>query len=334
MAEGEQLLPRGGDGRIAGLWDVGWGAERATRYAARCVRHVDTGSLQLRTQGRAEVRADFPYAAGRGPQRAEAARAVAARFGLQTRQVGRCGQALRFSGSAEDVARFAAALPRMLEHAEQLASWAARMYGKCARAPRYADYFEALGTSGRRAAAAYFRATAFRRITEVLAGPQPVVVPELDPALPLWEQAQTLGTVLGEYGWVEIRDAYDPAARAVAPQHAEQLALFEPAAARPPPPAPTAGPVVVIPCSGAKAAASAPTGRSRWTWPGSRFPRPHVSPDRPAVGASAWPADRRRARWLQGLQVGPAHGLASPPPSWGQGTSARPGFGPARHVRS
>ncbi|MCZ0984056.1 hypothetical protein O1L60_45660 [Streptomyces diastatochromogenes] len=232
------------------------GPATAARYAARRARYVDTDRLQLRAHGRAAVRLDFPYAAGRGPQRAEAARAVAVRFGVQARPLDRSGRALRITGPAEDVARYAAALPRVLDHAEGLTSWAARMYGECARRPQHADHFEALGTAGRRTAAAYFRARAFRRIVQVLTGPQPTAVPEVAPALPLWEQAETLAGVLGEYGWVEIRDAYDPAAAVqlldaaeqieapaarwpVAAAHGEQLALFGPAA--------PAGPVVVIP---------------------------------------------------------------------------------------
>lgn len=130
------------------------------------------------------------------------------------------------------------------------------MYGACARRPRHADHFEALGDSGRRAAAAYFRAVAFRRVVEILTGPQAIVVPEVDPALPLWEQARTVGGVLGEYGWVEIRDAYDPAAAVqllddaeltetpaarwpVVTVHGEQLSLFD--TDSPPPRSPRPG---------------------------------------------------------------------------------------------
>lgn len=253
------------------IWDTGWGLERAAHYDARCARYVDTDRLQLRTHGRAAVRLDFPYAAGRGPQRAEAARAVAVHFGVEARQLDWSGRAVRVTGPAEDVVRYAAALPRVLDHAEQLTSWAARMYGECARRPRYADHFEALGTGGRRAAAAYFRSAAFRRIVQVLTGPQPAAMPEVDPALPLWEQPETLAGVLGEYGWVEIRDAYDPAAALqllddaerieapaarwpVAAAHGEQLSLFDPAASA------AAGPVVVIPCSGPKLDHAAPAG--------------------------------------------------------------------------
>ncbi|MFD7867001.1 DUF6884 domain-containing protein [Streptomyces sp. NPDC059783] len=256
------------------LWDTGWGPKRAAAYAVRRARYVNIDRLQLRTRGRAAVRLDFPYAAGRGPLRAEAAVAVAVRFGVNARSLDRSGRALRVTGPAEDVARFAAALPRILDHAEQLGSWAARMYGTCARKPRHADHFEALGASRRRSAAAYWRAVAFLRIVEILTGPQDVVVPEIDPALPLWEQARTVGGVLGEYGWVDIRDAYDPAtavqllddaerseapaARGPVTLHGEQLSLFE---HHLPAPKPAAEPTVVIPCSGPKLSHAAPAGQ-------------------------------------------------------------------------
>ncbi|NMI63190.1 DUF6884 domain-containing protein [Streptomyces sp. RLA2-12] len=273
--EGQTIRRSDGTAARRPLWDTGWGPGRAARYAARCARYVDVDRLQLRAHGRVAVRLDFPYAVGRGPQRAEAALAVAVRFGVEARRLDRSGRALRVTGPAEEVARYAAALPRILDHAEQLTSWAARMYGECARRPQHADHFEALGASGRRAAAAYFRAVAFRRIVEVLVGPQDVVAPEVDPAFPLWEQAETLAGVLGEYGWVEIRDAYDPAAALqlldtaerieapaerwpVAAAHGEQLALFDNAS---PAPQPAAGPVVVIPCSGPKLGHAAPAGK-------------------------------------------------------------------------
>ncbi|MFE2850169.1 DUF6884 domain-containing protein [Streptomyces lavendulae] len=211
---------------------------------------------------------------GRGPQRHEGAVVIAVRFGLEARHLDRSGRALRITGRPEAVARYAAALPRVLDHAEQLASGAARMYGKCARKPQYADHFASLGTRERHAAA-YFRATAFRRIVEVLAGPQAIVVPEMDPSLPLWEQAETLGRVLGEYGWAEIRNAYDPdtvrqlldkadrvkpaaSRRPVTNKHGEQLALFDNEHLAP---KPTADLVVVIPCSGPKTSHPAPAGQ-------------------------------------------------------------------------
>lgn len=256
------------------LWDTGWGTKRAAAYAARCARYVSIDRLQLQARGRAAARLDFPYAVGRGPQRHEAAAAIAIRFGLDVRRLDRSGRALRITGRPDAVARYAAALPRVLDHAEQLASWAARMYSQCARKPQHTDHFEGLGARGPHAAA-YFRAAAFRRIVEVLVGPQDIVVPEVDLNLPLWEQAETLGGVLGEYGWVEIRDAYDPdtaqrlldnADRVKTPasrwpvtnKHGEQLALFDDAHLAP---QPISGLVVVIPCSRAKTSHPAAAGQ-------------------------------------------------------------------------
>ncbi|MFG2176967.1 DUF6884 domain-containing protein [Streptomyces niveus] len=258
------------------LLDDGWGPGRAARYERRRRSYVTAGRLQLRPRGRASVRLDLPYAAGRGPLRAEAAALFAIRFGVEARPVGRSGAALRITGRAENVARYVDGVGRALDHAEQLASWAARMYGACSRRPQHTTRFEALGAAGQRAAAAYFRALAFRRIAQVLTAPQPATVPELDPALPLWEQAQTLGAVLGEYGWLDISRAYDPAAALdllaaaeqvqapaatrwpVANSHGEQLALFGAESDAPPQ---LVGPVVVIPCSGTKLTEAAEAGR-------------------------------------------------------------------------
>ncbi|MFJ5635214.1 DUF6884 domain-containing protein [Streptomyces goshikiensis] len=256
------------------LCDTGWGAKCSAAYAARCARYVSIDRLQLQAGGRAAVRLDFPYAGGRGPQRNEAAVAIAVRFELDIRRLDRSGRALRITGRPDAVARYAAALPLVLDHAEQLASWAARMYSQCARKPQHADHVEGLGARAPHAAA-YFRAAAFRRIAEVLVGPQDIVVPEVDPKLPLWEQAETVGGVLGEYGWVEIRDAYDPdtarrllddADRVKSPasrwpvtnKHGEQLALFDHAR---PAPQPMSSLVVVIPCSGAKTSHPAAAGQ-------------------------------------------------------------------------
>ncbi|WP_327359861.1 DUF6884 domain-containing protein [Streptomyces sp. NBC_01304] len=256
-------IPRG-DGSLMRRprLDDGWGPERAARYARRRRSYVAASRLQLDARGGAEVRLDFPRAAaGKGAARAEAARRIARAYGVQACGVHREELALAARGDAEDVARFVDGLPRVLDHAEQLASWVARMYGSCARRPRNSHHFDALGESGRRAAARAYRATAFRVIVDVLLGPEGIVMSELDDELPLWEQAETHATVIGQYGWLEICEAYDPAeawqlldqARPfvalierwpVADPRGDQLALFEET--------PAAGPVVVIPCSGAK----------------------------------------------------------------------------------
>ncbi|MCG5121563.1 DUF6884 domain-containing protein [Streptomyces sp. NEAU-PBA10] len=263
------------DGTLARrpLWDAGCGTERGARYAARCARHVDADRLQLHTGGRASVRLDFRYASGRGPQHADAALAFADRFGLDGRRLDRAGRALRVTGPSEEVARYTAALPRVLEHAESLATWAARMYGAWARHSAHAGFFCALTPRERRHHALSWRAAAFRAIVAVLSGPETAPVPDPDPAEVPWEQASAVAGGLGRYGWVDIRDAYDPAdavrlldqAVPVAsagqrPQRGaagEQLSLFDlPSPAQTP-----RGPVVVIPCSGPKLDRAAPAGK-------------------------------------------------------------------------
>ncbi|MFD6329256.1 hypothetical protein ACFWGI_06715 [Streptomyces niveus] len=256
--EESDLLRADGTRARRPLWDTGWGPERAARYAARCARYVDAARIELRVRGRAAVRLDFPYGGGRGPQRADAAHDVAALFGIQVRRLDRAaGRALRVTGNAEEVARFTAALPRILEHAESLASWAARMYGTWTRSSAHAEFFAALTPHQRRCHARTWRFHAFRTVVAALTGPDGAPVPEYDPAEVPWEQAAALAGGVGQYGWVDIRDAYDPAeavqlldaavpvpvsvdTRPVPP--GEQLALFD----RPFPAQRRAGRVVII----------------------------------------------------------------------------------------
>ncbi|MFF3460464.1 DUF6884 domain-containing protein [Streptomyces sp. NPDC002730] len=269
--EGRWIPRRDGSRMRRPLFDTGWGPERAARYARRRRSYVTASRLQLDAHGRAEVRLDFPRAtAEKGVARADAARAIAPTYSLEARSVHREKLALTVHGDAEDVARFVDGLPRVLDHAEQLTSWVARMYGSCSRRPKHARYFDALGDSGRRAHARAYRAVAFRVIVDVLVGPEDAVLPEVDPELPLWERPGAIATGIGQYGWVEIHEAYDPAAALqllddaqpfvalterwpVADPHGEQLTIpFDESAA---------GPVVVIPCSGAKLDHAAEAGK-------------------------------------------------------------------------
>jgi hypothetical protein len=253
------------------LLDTGWGPERAATYARRRRSYVTSSPLQLDDSGlHAMVRLDFPRStAGKGAARVDAARAIAAAYGVLARSVAREPLALTVRGAAEDVARFVDGLPRVIDHAEQLASWVARMHGDWTRRPGN-EFFAAMDERGRRAHARDFRAAAFRVIVAVLVGPEGAVLPEVDPARPVWEQVEAFAGGVGQYGWLEIHEAYDPAealqlldsaheapaARwTVEDAHGEQLALF------PEQLQPAAGPVVVIPCSGAKLPHKAPAGR-------------------------------------------------------------------------
>ncbi|MGO4417208.1 DUF6884 domain-containing protein [Streptomyces sp. MCAF7] len=278
LRDEDRWVPRkDGSLMIRPLIDDGWGPERAARYARRRQSYVTASRLQLDGHGGAEVQLHFPRSTtGKGVARVTAARAIAATYGVEARSLYREPLALIVTGDAEDVARFTDGLPRVLDHAETLASWAIRIYGDCARKPRHAHHFDALGEHGRRDAACDFRAAAYRRIVEVLVGPEDAVLPEVDPEQPLWEQAEALAGGLGQYGWVEIHWAYDPAqalqllenARPfaalaerwpVADANGEQLTLFGTATKEQLQPA--AGPVVVIPCSGPKLDRAAPAGQ-------------------------------------------------------------------------
>ncbi|MDT0477843.1 hypothetical protein RM863_37565 [Streptomyces sp. DSM 41014] len=268
-----RAIPRG-DGSLMRrpLLDTGWGPERAAAYARRRRSYVTSSALQLDDSGQhAEVRMDFPRStAGKGAARVDAARAIAASYGVLARSVAREPLALTVRGAAEDVARFVDGLPRVIDHAEQLASWVARMYGDWTRRTGNAWFFGALDEAARRAHAREFRAAAFRTIVAVLVGPEDVVLDEVDTDRPMWEQVEAFAGGVGQYGWLEIHEAYDPAqalqlldtaheapaARwTVEDAHGEQLALF------PQQLQPAVGPVVVIPCSGAKLPHKAPAGQ-------------------------------------------------------------------------
>ena len=299
--------------------DDGWGPERAARYERRRRSYVSASRLQLDDRGRAEARLDFPRAAGKGTARAEAARTIAEAYGVEARSVYRIRRAydggeqliredrvFTVHGDAEDVARYVAGLPRVLDHAEVLATWAARRFGEWTRHPRNESHLEYLDASDRRVLARQYRAAAFTVIVDVLAGPEDVVLPVTRAGVPPWEQVEACAGELAQYAWVEIHQAYDPVEAIVllddahrfdetdaahvaetvalldqqlrrtvnlfaaldvaerwpvADPHGEQLALAlfeEPTTEAEPQLA--AGPVVVIPCSGAKLAHAAEAG--------------------------------------------------------------------------
>lgn len=206
-------------------------------------------------------------------------------------------RAVTVHGSALAVARFVEALPRILDYAETLATLAVRAYGRWARSWRAEAYLEYVDEAGRRDLARRFRATAFRAAVEVLAADKPDdVAPDLDPAVPFYEHAAAYSAGLAVYGWVPVADVADEQAAAQLVADAEpfgsldalhaaesralveadvrrrtatlepsaspaveaaQLALWDDEDAA----AATPGPVVVIPCSGAKLGHAAPAGQ-------------------------------------------------------------------------
>ncbi|MBV7255077.1 hypothetical protein KQH21_31300 [Streptomyces sp. IpFD-1.1] len=252
------------------LSDVGFGAERAERYEARLKRYVAASAMEMEPSGHATVHLDLLGVGARRADRAQAALAVAERFGLQVTLTGRRNTGARVHGEAEQVARLVAALPRVLHYAEELASSAARMYGRWTRSRAHSAYFAALEPAQRRAHAREFRAAAYRAVVKVLTGPlEAAAVPEYDPGRLPWDQAEAVAGAIAEYGWVDVRDAYIPA-EAVrvldtavpsapaprSPGRGQLVLLGDLRHTRPRP----ARPVVVIPCSGAKLDRPAPAG--------------------------------------------------------------------------
>ncbi|MFI8515311.1 DUF6884 domain-containing protein [Streptomyces sp. NPDC085460] len=283
------------------LENEGFGAARAERRDRRLAGYLTASPLDLRLGYRAETRLEFAEGGGKGKVRAQAAREFAAAFGVETREV--CvikrgtytgeeritwlPRVLTVHGDAESVARYVAALPRIIDYTETLATQAARSYGHWSRRAIAEPHIENLDAAGRRAAARAFRAAAFLAAARVLARPEDTdEVTVVDQALAPWEQVDAIAGGIAVYGWVDITEAYDPAeatrllddarrsglhtqhhdeARALAIRQAERAQALRDALDTEPgaiaEDAATTGPVVVIPCSGSKLPHRAEAGR-------------------------------------------------------------------------
>ncbi|WP_457541840.1 DUF6884 domain-containing protein [Streptomyces filamentosus] len=207
------------------LQSEGFGAARAARRALRLAGYLTVTLFALERHGRAEARLEFAAGGGKGRDRGAAAREFAAAFGVETREV--CvikrltatgeeritwlPRVLTVHGDADAVARYTAALPRLLDYTETLATQAARSYGAWARRTSAEPFLEYLDAADRRAAARAFRAAAFRAAARVLARPEDAVtVPDVDPALAPWDQVDAIAGGIALYGWVDAAEAYDP----------------------------------------------------------------------------------------------------------------------------
>lgn len=266
------------------LADVAGGTVHHARRAARCRSYIIASPLVIDGNGRAAAQILFPVhgARARSTARAEAACVLAAVYGVATHRLpaGR-GQApaVAMSGVAENVARLVAALPRLVDYAEQLASEAARAFGRWTRHSRSRARIARMTAAELRVRAREFRAASFGVAVDVLAGPNdaPVPVPRAERAP--WEQVEAIAGGYAQYGWVCITEAYDPAdARRILadatlshveplpgrtgtgrpPKRQRATAAWEQLAlpVEPSTPvveaAPSAGPLVVIACSKAK----------------------------------------------------------------------------------
>ncbi|SFF74650.1 hypothetical protein SAMN05216251_12716 [Actinacidiphila alni] len=256
------------------LRDVAGGPVQQAHRVDRCRSHMVASPLLL-DDGQAVSRLSFPVQgeAARSLARAEAACVLAPRFGVRAQRL----PSTRWSavqvvveGDPAPVARCVAAMPRILDYVEVLASEAARAFGRWSRHSCEAALVTALGAVELHTRAREFRAAAFDVAARVLAGPYTDSCVAARTELPPWDQVEAIAGGYASYGWVDVADAYDPAEVQQLLAHAipatgygaldhrtashdtagfEQLAL----------PIPDSGhlrssgtTVVVIPCSGAK----------------------------------------------------------------------------------
>lgn len=239
--EGREVLLTNGARTRRPLWDVAGLGPANERYAARRASYATFGRMHVDELGEALLAIAVPTAGGKGRQRAAAIRPIAATYGVDITYAGPFE--LEAKGLADDVARFAAGLGRILDYAEAITTIVMTRYGKWSRSERAESSLAGLSPAELRAAARAYRVEAYTTIVAVLTGPEGAPTPTFDEALPFGEQPAAYAAAEAEYGWVEVFEAYDPdEARAI-------LAGAE-----------VAGPVVVIPCSGPKLAEAAPAG--------------------------------------------------------------------------
>ncbi|MER5322309.1 DUF6884 domain-containing protein [Streptosporangium roseum] len=198
-------------------------AEQAERETRRRAAYVTADTIHVDRHGRASVRFDFPRSTGKAKARAEAARRFAAAYDVQAAQLD--AVTLEAHGTPEQVARFASALPRLIELAEGYASLAVRTYGRWERHSSSALYLEGVDEAGRRALTRRFRVEAFDVVVDTLLDPAREI-PQADEAAPMWEQADAVASAITEYGWFDVATKAD--AKEVA--HLLETALVETAA--------------------------------------------------------------------------------------------------------
>lgn len=239
--EGREVLLTNGARTRRPLWDVAGLGPANERYAARCASYATFDRMRVDELGEAVLAITVPTAGGKGRHRAAAILPIARTYGVDITYSN--AFELQAKGLADDVARFAAGLGRVLDYAESITTVVMTRYGKWARSPRAEQTLAGHTPAELRAAARTYRAEAYATIVAVLTSPEGTPIPTFDEAVPFGEQPAPYAAAEAEYGWVEVFEAYDPEqARAI-------LAAAE-----------VAGPLVVIPCSGPKLEAPAPAG--------------------------------------------------------------------------
>lgn len=181
-------------------------ADAAEQQDRKRARLVTATPLHVDGAARAVARLAFPAAKGKGKDRAWAAARYAPAYRVQLTAPARL--ALEVHGTAHDVARYLSALPNLLEYTEELASAAARHYGRWERHSAAAVHLEGLDERQRRHAARDFRFEAYRAAVDGLVD-MPAADPVMDEARPAWELAREIGATYARYGWVDIAERAD-----------------------------------------------------------------------------------------------------------------------------
>ncbi|MFI1568219.1 DUF6884 domain-containing protein [Streptomyces sp. NPDC020490] len=166
--------------------------------------YVTRTRIAVDHHGRGEAALEFAASAGKGKARASAVWRLAVIYKVSAhhpRRVRHYNPAgldaplptadelrLELSGDPERIARLLSAAPRYLARVEALATKAARSYGHWTRSAAGESALEYTDAGGRRGYAARFRAEAVRGVADYL-GITTLPPCELDPSLPLWDQA-------------------------------------------------------------------------------------------------------------------------------------------------
>ncbi|MFE7332560.1 DUF6884 domain-containing protein [Streptomyces sp. NPDC057565] len=185
-------------------------AEQAAKAALKRTQYVTTSRLTFGPDGTtAQARLDYPGRESSALARMAATRRLATTFGITTCSLHREARAIYTKGTPRQVARFASALPRILEGAETLATHAALLYGRWERHPASAQHLEDVDTPGRRELARRFREEAFEVVVETLLDP-PECIEEAKVDLAPWDQVDVLAGGIAHYYWFDVADSADP----------------------------------------------------------------------------------------------------------------------------
>ncbi|MET7335889.1 DUF6884 domain-containing protein [Nonomuraea sp. NPDC005650] len=179
-------------------------AEQAAREARRRAAYVTADTIRVDRHGRATVAFTFPSGTGKAKveARIRAARRFAAANGVTTTQPD--ALTLAAHGTPERVARFASALPRLIELVENYTMITVKHYGRWENHSTNQHHMDGLDATERRARLRRFRAEAFDAIVDTLLRPANEPAPRIDENVTIWEQAAAVAANYAEYGWFDV----------------------------------------------------------------------------------------------------------------------------------